>query len=93
LRDGHDDDKQNPRQRGSIAHLTVSESVVVDMHHVSMRRVVRTASGQDMRLHENLESSDNPHDQVEIERGRDQRKRDSRHFDESVSPVDFGAFI
>ena len=80
-RKDQDDEKQYPRQQGSIAHPQVLERMSVDKEHVEERCVYRTALRGDVSSGKYLERADDTHHQIEEDERRNQ-----------MSPVPINAF-
>ena len=63
------DQKEDPGQRRSIAHLEVAKGIIEEVIGVEHRRIVGPPLGHNIGLGENLHGADDAHDQIEKDIG------------------------
>src|SRR5438309_1365277 len=71
-----DGKKQEPAERGGVAHLQETEGIVEKVVGVKERGIDRTALRHDEGLGEDLQSRDEADDEIEKNVGSEQRQRD-----------------
>src|SRR6185312_9055635 len=73
----HDDDEEDPGDRGGVAEIVADEAVAIDLIAERLGGSARPATRQRIDLVEDLEAGDRGQDNAEEQRGRNQRQLDA----------------
>ncbi|CRH64441.1 Uncharacterised protein [Chlamydia trachomatis] len=83
----HDDDEEDPSQRGRVAKLVESEAVSIQVENHRIRVLSRASGGKEVGLSKDLECPNDCHDRAEEDGRGDHRKDNLEEALESVSAV------